>query len=1580
MAGKLPVGGNQAFGAEVTFSTAPNASFPAGVDSYMDPNLTDWATDSAGQFFLKGWHPQEGGNIGWDSGSPVSITFDYQEAREADYFYAKGYWGTSSIVRPTAIRLEYSDDNSAWTDIDNLTSLTAGGAPGALRGWIVRFTTTGESHRYWRLTLTWSGTWCFLNTVEHGSPIVSEMGIHTVSPSANASYPIIPYSRLFDTASDWDGTAGSHALVGSRDGTTDSFLGMVGVSNTGSTTTHTLDNVTAVDATYLYLMGYGGTDLIEEPTSIIIDYSDNGSSWTTHETRGSLGDQGQPGLHHWVAIFDVSGQVHRYWRAQLLHGGEWIHLAAFELWGENVDAAIGSVLAVTPATDGNFPVNATAYKRTWPGETTWTTGGSKLTDGQANTTNSFATGVGWSANQSGIASIDLGSAQVGTIFAVYGIAGNGASMRTPTTATLAYSDDNSSWTTVHADASLSATGGGGHDRWVFAADVSGLGSHRYWRISLNNASNFFVLSQIEFWVSAAPPGEGEATGAITWAGVADGDNGSRQGSATGTITWAGAATGDAPTPPLPPTGLTVPWLEVWTRPGDANYQKKIADLPFLDSSVTVPYSAVGKGNASVPSNYDRLDEIMYVDTTDSSNSVWSTIKVVDDTGWLYEWLPGPRIPEGGKRALNVEFAGDGLESIWGFARVEPWDWDGSDNFASTFPDWIWGGNNLLTNEGFEESGISPIIDELWITGPDEDTDPGGTFTISDGTNTTDPMAWNVNPGVMEGELEAAGIYDDCLVGGQGLKDDPWTIEAVEPFEGVSLTFDGSGLTGGGETGIHVNRIQHGSMQPTGWTKSITVSDGTPRLFGDFDSFRVSAEQVHSGAWALRMDPAAVDTAALRYAGAQQVVSVKPGGIYQASIWIRSTSSTDTYRFVIRGVDGDFIKSSTGGLTSFTLTANTWTQIFIPDVAVGNNSAVIFRIANTNAAESNPAIFYVDDAEFNEGMAPTTIGCMLEQLYNDATLDHAPGRIVWEDEANTPSPYLFLDFDCDLDSNGIAWDRDDVNQTFQPRMSYIQVIDQIVEEGGYNWRVVPADWTQGTYLLQVYNPGDLGGVQQAGLIGGSTDTGRQAKFFAPTSTAQLAEGDNDMSARVVNAGLVATFGRIEGSILDQNWTTMSSLTSAAAMLNTEQLLGSQDVVYTLASPNQRPLVMYRPGDRIFVTDPPILDAVRRVAQIQLSMTKGQTDEWTVHISDALPFRIIGGAGVKVTRGLTGQAATDNAVAGLLAAYRKPQRKPSPGVRIFGGGGQPTITVAASDSSNISQGKADLVCEGVNDDQTVQQAFDMLPTRGGKIVLTEGTFRFGTVGVILPGLDFHLHGMGRDATRILADEAGDWLFIEGIEASQTRQQQISDLMMDCDNLTDHALHTPATSASQNFVLVDNVWVKDATSHGFFLNRPAGEWKFRRCRFESCTGAGVFGSEAGMSAMDCQFTGNTQSGLQIALDTQNSIINCRFSSNSGDGLGVNNAIIGGSGESICQGNHFVGNAGYGIQIQDGSDWIISGNLFDGNTSGSISFGAGAFGASVDCFVTGNLQTDAGTFTNFAAGSSAIESNNVVNGTLVP
>lgn len=75
-------------------------------------------------------------------------------------------------------------------------------------------------------------------------------------------------------------------------------------------------------------------------------------------------------------------------------------------------------------------------------------------------------------------------------------------------------------------------------------------------------------------------------------------------------------------------------------------------------------------------------------------------------------------------------------------------------------------------------------------------------------------------------------------------------------------------------------------------------------------------------------------------------------------------------------------------------------------------------------------------------------------------------------------------------------------------------------------------------------------------------------------------------------------------------------------------------------------------------------------------------------------------------------------------------------VGGGGGAPTVVVAASDAADLSKSKADFVCSGTNDQDTINQAISTL-SNGGRVLLTEGTYNvtdslFGNSGVVLQGL--------------------------------------------------------------------------------------------------------------------------------------------------------------------------------------------------------------------------------------------------------
>jgi hypothetical protein len=164
------IGGNKLAGAETTFSPTPNSSYSGRKLYVLDESLSDW--DQSSSYAVSGarltnrlFYQQD---VGWNVGAAgtASIEFDLGEARGGDAFFADGYYGDSLIYRPTGIKLEHSDDGSAWTTVDDLTGLTGGGQPGP-RSWLYKGDISGEGdHRYWRLTLTSGGNWVFLDSVD----------------------------------------------------------------------------------------------------------------------------------------------------------------------------------------------------------------------------------------------------------------------------------------------------------------------------------------------------------------------------------------------------------------------------------------------------------------------------------------------------------------------------------------------------------------------------------------------------------------------------------------------------------------------------------------------------------------------------------------------------------------------------------------------------------------------------------------------------------------------------------------------------------------------------------------------------------------------------------------------------------------------------------------------------------------------------------------------------------------------------------------------------------------------------------------------------------------------------------------------------------------------------------------------------------------------------------------------------------------------------------------------------------------------------------------------------------------------
>jgi hypothetical protein len=641
------------------------------------------------------------------------------------------------------------------------------------------------------------------------------------------------------------------------------------------------------------------------------------------------------------------------------------------------------------------------------------------------------------------------------------------------------------------------------------------------------------------------------------------------------------------------------WLEIWRRPGAFDFGK-VFDTPLIrDGSYHVGIGLVGAGTMNLPDTFRDFDDIL-----DVVNEVGSLVRIREDvTGSIVgEWIPNAITPVADKDDPFVAVSGNGMNEVLGYAVVEAYDWDGLDAWTPVVPDWIWGGENVLTNGDFENPSIAAKVMEIVVTGT------GGTYIISAGGDDTDPIAYNAGGPAIEAEIEAEiAAAPDVVCFDVGSSPLTRTLVMVTPPFGVVFALNDAGVTGGDAT---ILTTEEGGMTSPGWTVAKPIANpGT----GFYDYFSPTDQENHTpgGTYSHGIDPGVMGPNTNRSLGIQQVVTVIPGQLYQASIWVFPTSSTDRYRLAIFTPGEEFIAYSDLDGTSFS--AGSWHQITITDVLIPPGvTEVIFRFQNTNPFPYNPAVFYVDDAEFNEGMVPTTVGEIIRVMYEDACVDHVgDGRIVWEDDANPGNPYLLLDFDDVNDSAGDPWENSAVSIRLFMRMTYLMMMEALESQEGIEWRVVPQDplaGSSGIWLLQVYNEGGMDDAPAVTIHGGSQDTRRELRRFRP-STAWLVEGANRVSAR---AETVSGFGRLESARMDRTAPDMNATVREANQDKANATAIFDVWSYELTNPQDAPLYQYRIGDTLGVHDPP--DVVNESGRLwELNMLVGQNAvTWDVDI--------------------------------------------------------------------------------------------------------------------------------------------------------------------------------------------------------------------------------------------------------------------------------------------------------------------------------------------------------------------------------
>ena len=806
--------------------------------------------------------------------------------------------------------------------------------------------------------------------------------------------------------------------------------------------------------------------------------------------------------------------------------------------------------------------------------------------------------------------------------------------------------------------------------------------------------------------------------------------------------------------------------EAWPFPGSGSYDVVVRDLQAITGSGSRPKKPIGYGSVDIPRNTVRvdgskvLDAVVFADPVTPANDVTSLIRVyrpgdAEDSP-VHEWLTEDPVAEA-DGAGNVRLSGRNIEAVLDYEFVEVWDWEESAVFQSLFPDHIYGGRDVVRNGGLEDPQIVNEVYELW-----NDQIGASTWTATLESDTTAAIAFDATAAQVEAAIELTTGISNCLVTGAGTEADPWLLEFVDPaiIDPDMFVTDGGGLTS------TLSRTVEGRLSTAPFTISRTIAQGVNWVHGALDPGHpfLSTAVVRTGTYSLAFN--GVD----QFAGVQQVVRVKPGGLYQASMWANTADTAALWRLVIRTPLEEFVGSSTP-FSGTTLAASTWTEFTIADVVIPDGiTEVVMRFAYVGTGD--PGQVYTDDWSLTEGQATGTPGDYLHDLFDDAQTDHAPTRAALT--------YINLDFTTTLDSGGNAWTDSALPMTFKRRQSYLHVMRQF-EKLGYQWRLVPTAGTPGEWDLQVYNPGtmgtDHGGVDDPAIVVGQGTLPSNVTRQRPVANYVMAEGAEGFTSRIFSTTSIAATGRRAQAVGDRRFTDSGALTTWATQRLNDYLAETLAPRVTIAEPNTaddwpRPLDEYVPAD---IVDFILADGSTRVERVIESVTYSDDGQnalrWVVEGGSAAPYigpaaysggddHTGGGGGEYIvppqaTGGVQASAlrVIGNAVKEILEEFRfseDPEHAALPTTR---GSGVPAFTIRlAMDTARAeTQAAADLICLS-GDDHSVQirQAIDVCDALGfGKVICSEGTYT--------PGSDFtvpsrvHIEGMGRDVTYWFIEES-------------------------------------------------------------------------------------------------------------------------------------------------------------------------------------------------------------------------------------
>lgn len=230
---------------------------------------------------------------------------------------------------------------------------------------------------------------------------------------------------------------------------------------------------------------------------------------------------------------------------------------------------------------------------------------------------------------------------------------------------------------------------------------------------------------------------------------------------------------------------------------------------------------------------------------------------------------------------------------------------------------------------------------------------------------------------------------------------------------------------------------------------------------------------------------------------------------------------------------------------------------------------------------------------------------------------------------------------------------------------------------------------------------------------------------------------------------------------------------------------------------------------------------------------------------------------------------------------------------------TYTVAASDSNYTNSG-ADYICNGTSDQDTINAAINNLPSGGGTITLTEGTFVIdGPVNLIS---NMILQGQGKNTIIKLQNNSSNAYMIYGNEISGS---QIRDLVIDGNKTNISVIEIDGILINNcNDITLYGVHVREARRHGIVIDGASSQISISKSNIHNNFWRGI-------------------SGTMI-----NSLISDNMINNNIDGIHVYDS----RGMTVSNNTVFENTLGVGIRMTYSSNGSINNNVSHDNGEDGI------------------------------------------------